>query len=73
MYYMILILFQVDSLNKAVTQIIQDVEKIRRNHNVILASVQNNEAKEETNELMKKIKTLSHKVHSGLKRMSAIT
>ncbi len=61
---------QVDELNRAVTQIIQDVEKIKRNHNVILASVQNNEAKDETNDLMAQIKKLSHRVHGGLKSES---
>ena len=45
------------------------VEKIKHNHNVILASVQNNEAKDETNELMAQIKKLSQRVHGGLKRV----
>ena len=61
-------LLQVDELNRAVSQIVQHVEKIKRNHNIILASVQNNEAKEETNDLMTQIKKLSHRVHGGLKR-----
>ena len=44
------------------------MEKIKHNHNVILASVQNNEAKDETNELMTQIKKISQRVHGGLKR-----
>jgi len=50
-----------------VSQIVQIVEKIKRNHNVILASVQNSEAKDENNELMAQVKKLSRKVHGGLK------
>ena len=57
-----------DELNKSVTQIDSYVDKIKYNHNVILASVQNNEVKDETNDLMTKIKKISHKVHGGLKR-----
>lgn len=58
-----------DELNKSVSQIGLLVEKIKHNHNVILASVQNNEAKDETNDLMSQIKKISQRVHGGLKRM----
>ena len=57
-----------DELNKSVSKISLLVEKIKHNHNVILASVQNNEAKDETNDLMSQIKKLSQRVHGGLKR-----
>lgn len=61
--------FQVDEINKSVSQIGLLVEKIKHNHNVILASVQNNEAKDETNDLMTQIKKISQRVHGGLKRV----
>ena len=57
-----------DELNRSVHQITTLVEKIKHNHNVILASVQNNEAKDETNELMTQITKISQRVHGGLKR-----
>lgn len=57
-----------DEINKSVSQIGLLVEKIKHNHNVILASVQNNEAKDETNDLMSQIKKISQRVHGGLKR-----
>lgn len=59
-----------DEINKSVSQIGLLVEKIKHNHNVILASVQNNEAKDETNDLMTQIKKISQRVHGGLKRNS---
>ena len=42
-------------------------EKIKHNHNVILASVSNSDARENTDELMNEVKKLSHRVHNGLK------
>lgn len=57
-----------DELNRSVSEIGLLVEKIKHNHNIILASVQNNEAKDETNELMTKIKKISQRIHGGLKR-----
>lgn len=57
-----------DELNKSVSSIGLLVEKIKHNHNIILASVQNNEAKDETNDLMTQIKKISQRVHGGLKR-----
>ena len=44
-------------------------EQINHNHNVILASVSNSEARENTDELMNEVKKLSHRVHNGLKSM----
>ena len=58
-----------DELNRSVSQIGLLVDKIRHNHNIILASVQNNEAKDETNEIMNQIKKISQRIHGGLKRM----
>lgn len=64
---------QVDELNKSVSSIGLLVEKIKHNHNVILASVQNHEAKDETNDLMAQIKKISQRVHGGLKRKQGCT
>lgn len=59
----------VDDLARCINEIALDVDKIKHNHNVILASVQNQEAKDETNQVMNEVKKVSHKVHGGLKRL----
>ena len=59
---------QVDEITRTINQISLHAEQIKHNHNVILASVQNSEARENTDELMNEVKKQSHRVHSGLKR-----
>lgn len=59
----------IDDISKAISQISIDVEQIKHNHSVILASVKNQEAKDENNTLMNDVKKLSKKVHAGLKRL----
>ena len=68
-YVDVLCMLQVDELNRSVSNIGILVDKIKHNHNIILASVQNNEAKDETNDLMTQIKKISQRVHGGLKRV----
>jgi len=59
----------VDELTRNVNEISLRVEKIKHNQNVILASVQNQEAKDESNQLMNEVKKISKKVHAGLKHL----
>ena len=50
-----------------VNQISVHVDQIKHNHNVILASLQNQATKDETETLMDEIKKTSHRLHDGLK------
>ena len=50
-----------------VNQISVHVDQIKHNHNVILASFQNQATKDETETLMDEVKKTSHRVHNGLK------
>ena len=50
-----------------VNQISDHVDQIRHNHNVILASRQNQVTKDETETLMDEVKKTSHRIHDGLK------
>ena len=58
---------QVEDVTRTMNQITQHTDQIRHNHNKILSSVQNTEAKDETDELMNEVKRLSHRVHGNLK------
>ena len=60
-------IFQVDELTKMVNQISVHVDQIKHNHNVILASFQNQATKDETETLMDEVKKTSHRIHNGLK------
>ena len=50
-----------------VNQISVHVDQIKHNHNVILASFQNQTTKDETETLMDEVKKTSHRIHNGLK------
>lgn len=50
-----------------VNQISVHVDQIKHNHNVILASFQNQATKDETETLMDEVKKTSHRIHNGLK------
>ena len=50
-----------------VNQISVHVDQIKHNHNVILASFQNQATKDETETLMDEVKKTSHRIHDGLK------
>ena len=50
-----------------VNQISVHVDQIKHNHNVILASFQNQVTKDETEALMDEVKKTSHRIHNGLK------
>ena len=50
-----------------VNQISVHVDQIKHNHNVILASFQNQVTKDETETLMDEVKKTSHRIHNGLK------
>ena len=50
-----------------VNQISVHVDQIKHNHNVILASFQNQAMKDETETLMDEVKKTSHRIHNGLK------
>ena len=49
-----------------VNQISVHVDQIKHNHNVILASFQNQATKDETETLMDEVKKTSHRIHDGL-------
>lgn len=59
----------VDELTKMVNQISVHVDQIKHNHNVILASFQNQATKDETETLMDEVKRTSHRIHNGLKKL----
>ena len=54
-------------MTKMVNQISVHVDQIKHNHNVILASFQNQATKDETETLMDEVKKTSHRIHNGLK------
>lgn len=60
----------VEDIRRAINQIGQHLEKIKRNNNVMLETLTHDAEKRENEDLNQQVKQLSQKVHSGLKRIN---
>ncbi|XP_065889660.1 syntaxin-1A-like [Dysidea avara] len=60
----------VDDIRRAINVISQSIEKIKRNNSAMLEKLSHEDEKKENEELSLKVKQLSQKVHTGLKRIN---